>query len=98
MICCVAPIGLLLGRIANFINAELYGRKTTVPWGVIFPDGGAIPRHPSQLYEAGLEGIVLFIIMNYLFYNSNLKQKAGLLSSVFFFFFFDFLFYVPYVF
>lgn len=87
LICCVAPIGLLLGRIANFINAELYGRKTTVPWGVIFPDGGAIPRHPSQLYEAGLEGIVLFIIMNYLFYNSNLKQKAGLLSSVFLIFY-----------
>ena len=57
------PIGLGLGRIGNFINAELYGRVTDVPWGMIFPGGGPMPRHPSQLYEAFLEGLVLFIIL-----------------------------------
>ncbi len=57
------PIGLGLGRIGNFINGELYGRATELPWGMIFPYGGAIPRHPSQLYEAILEGIVLFCIL-----------------------------------
>lgn len=55
-----APIGLMLGRVGNFINGELFGRVTTVPWGIVFPDGGDLPRHPSQLYEAFLEGPVLF--------------------------------------
>ena len=58
-----APVGLFFGRVGNFINGELYGRATTVPWGMVFPDGGPLPRHPSQLYEAGLEGIVLFLIL-----------------------------------
>jgi phosphatidylglycerol:prolipoprotein diacylglycerol transferase len=58
-----APIGLGLGRIGNFINGELYGRITDVPWGVIFPGGGALPRHPSQLYEAMLEGPTMFLIL-----------------------------------
>ncbi|MGC8736017.1 MAG: prolipoprotein diacylglyceryl transferase [Dissulfurimicrobium sp.] len=58
-----APIGLGFGRIGNFINGELYGRPTNVPWAMIFPQGGPIPRHPSQLYEAFLEGILLFIIL-----------------------------------
>ncbi len=57
------PIGLGLGRIGNFINAELYGRVTDVPWGMIFPGGGPFPRHPSQLYEALLEGLILFIVL-----------------------------------
>lgn len=57
------PIGLGLGRIGNFINAELYGRVTDVPWGVVFPGGGPLPRHPSQLYEALLEGVLLFTIL-----------------------------------
>ncbi len=57
------PIGLFLGRVANFINQELWGRVTTVPWGVVFPKAGPLPRHPSQLYEAGLEGLVLFAVM-----------------------------------
>ena len=61
-----APIGLFLGRIANFMNDELWGRVTTVPWGVVFPNGGPLPRHPSQLYEAGLEGLVLFGVMLWL--------------------------------
>lgn len=57
------PIGLGLGRIGNFINAELWGRTTALPWGVVFPGAGSTPRHPSQLYEAGLEGIILLIII-----------------------------------
>jgi phosphatidylglycerol:prolipoprotein diacylglycerol transferase len=57
------PIGFFLGRLANFINGELWGRVTTVPWGVVFPGAGPLPRHPSQLYEAALEGLVLFAIM-----------------------------------
>ena len=57
------PIGLFLGRIANFINAELWGRVTDVPWAVVFPNAGPDPRHPSQLYEATLEGLVLFAVM-----------------------------------
>jgi len=58
-----APVGLGFGRIGNFINAELYGRVTDVPWGVVFPGGGPLPRHPSQLYEAVLEGPVMFLIL-----------------------------------
>jgi phosphatidylglycerol---prolipoprotein diacylglyceryl transferase len=58
-----APAGLLFGRVANFVNGELWGRVTTVPWGVVFPAAGALPRHPSQLYEAGLEGLVLLAVM-----------------------------------
>jgi phosphatidylglycerol:prolipoprotein diacylglycerol transferase len=58
-----APIGLMLGRIGNFINGELYGRVTELPWGMVFPGGGPLPRHPSQLYESALEGPVLFLIL-----------------------------------
>ena len=61
--CAVGPIGLFLGRIANFINGELWGRPTDVPWAMVFPGGGPLPRHPSQLYEAALEGIVLFVVL-----------------------------------
>jgi len=57
------PIGLGLGRIGNFINGELFGRPTDVPWAMIFPGGGLVPRHPSQLYEALLEGVLLFVIL-----------------------------------
>lgn len=63
IIACIAPIGIFFGRIANFINAELYGRVTTMPWGVIFPNAGPDPRHPSQLYEAALEGLAMFIFL-----------------------------------
>lgn len=58
-----APIGVGFGRIGNFINGELFGRTTDVPWGMVFPYGGPLPRHPSQLYEAFLEGVVLFIVL-----------------------------------
>ncbi|MDX1974792.1 MAG: prolipoprotein diacylglyceryl transferase [Rickettsiales bacterium] len=78
-----APIGLFFGRVANFINGELYGRTTDMPWGMIFPHGGLLPRHPSQLYEAGLEGIVLFAITFGLMKFTRARDKIGLLSGVF---------------
>jgi phosphatidylglycerol---prolipoprotein diacylglyceryl transferase len=78
----VAPIGLFLGRIANFINGELWGRPTDVPWAMIFPNGGPIPRHPSQLYEASLEGIVLFIVLALLVRAGGLK-RPGVVAGVF---------------
>ncbi|MEA2933661.1 MAG: phosphatidylglycerol---prolipoprotein diacylglyceryl transferase [Variibacter sp.] len=61
--CAVAPIGLLLGRIANFVNGELWGRPTDVAWAFVFPYGGPLPRHPSQLYEAALEGVLLLVVL-----------------------------------
>jgi phosphatidylglycerol:prolipoprotein diacylglycerol transferase len=67
LVCAVAPIGLGLVRLGNFINGELYGRKTTLPWGMVFPAGGDIVRHPSQIYEALLEGLVLFLIVQWLY-------------------------------
>ncbi|MBL4906655.1 MAG: prolipoprotein diacylglyceryl transferase [Sneathiella sp.] len=82
MLAVVAPIGLFFGRIANFINGELYGRVTDVSWAVIFPTGGPLPRHPSQLYEAALEGLVLFLVV-YGLRKSNLSQKPGLLTGTF---------------
>jgi len=83
-VCSAVPIGLLLGRIANFINGELYGRVTSVPWGVVFPDGGDEPRHPSQLYEAFLEGGVLFIILFLLMRNNYIRrQLPGVVTGVF---------------
>ncbi len=68
------PIGLGLGRIGNFINGELYGRVTEVPWGMIFPGGGPLPRHPSQLYEAFLEGFVFFLLLAW---STRLKEARG---------------------
>jgi len=75
-----APIGLGLGRIGNFINGELYGRVTDVPWAMVFPSGGPLPRHPSQLYECLLEGPLLFVIL-WLLKDRNLKP--GVLLSIF---------------
>ncbi len=77
----VAPIGLFLGRIANFINGELWGRPTDVPWAMIFPTGGPIPRHPSQLYEAALEGVVLFVVLNVLVRLGALKRPGVVTGS-----------------
>jgi phosphatidylglycerol:prolipoprotein diacylglycerol transferase len=82
-VACAAPIGLFFGRIANFINGELFGRTSDVPWAVVFPNGGLLPRHPSQLYEAGLEGLGLFLIMYIVSKNDSLRHKAGFLSGVF---------------
>ena len=72
-----APVGLGLGRIGNFINGELYGRQTDLPWGMVFPGGGEIPRHPSQLYEAFLEGILLFLIVCFATRRSTSTGMAG---------------------
>jgi len=80
--CCV-PFGLFFGRIANFINGELWGRPTTVPWAIIFPRAGGEPRHPSQLYEAGLEGIVLFTILALLFWKTKARYEPGKLVGTF---------------
>jgi phosphatidylglycerol:prolipoprotein diacylglycerol transferase len=80
--CAVAPIGLFLGRLANFINGELWGRPTDVPWAMVFPNGGPIPRHPSQLYEAALEGVVLFILLALVVRAGGLKRR-GLVAGVF---------------
>ena len=78
-----APFGLLLGRIANFINLELYGRPTYKNFGVIFPNSDGLPRHPSQLYEAGLEGLVLFVILITLYFKTNIKDYPKKLSGIF---------------
>ena len=74
IIACVSPIGIFLGRIANFINGELVGKVTSVSWGVIFPVIDSLPRHPSQLYEAVLEGAVLFLILNSLIFKQTYKM------------------------
>lgn len=79
----VTPIGLFLGRIANFINAELWGRVTDVPWGMIFPNAGTEPRHPSQLYEAGLEGALLFAVMLWAARGTHAPSDNGRLSGIF---------------
>ena len=78
----VAPIGLFLGRLANFINGELWGRPTDVPWAMIFPNGGPIARHPSQLYEAGLEGLVLLLVLGVLVRFGGLR-RPGLVTGAF---------------
>ena len=77
----VAPIGLFFGRISNFINGELYGTPTLKPWGVVFPKIDSIARHPSQIYEALLEGVVLFIILNLLIFFR--RNSFGFVSSIF---------------
>jgi len=82
-VACAAPIGLFFGRIANFINGELFGRVSDVPWAMIFPRGGSLPRHPSQLYEAGLEGLVLFICLLCLSRRRELRERPGFLSGSF---------------
>jgi phosphatidylglycerol---prolipoprotein diacylglyceryl transferase len=80
--CAVGPIGLFLGRLANFINGELWGRTAEVPWAMVFPGGGPIPRHPSQLYEATLEGLVLLAVLAVLVRSGALK-RPGLVIGVF---------------
>ena len=80
--CAVGPIGLFLGRLANFINAELWGRPTDVPWAMVFPGAGPLPRHPSQLYEATLEGLVLFVLL-WLLMRAGALQRPGLVTGAF---------------
>ncbi|MDE2115465.1 MAG: prolipoprotein diacylglyceryl transferase [Hyphomicrobiales bacterium] len=82
-ICAAAvPIGVFLGRIANFIRPELWGRPTDVPWAIVFPGAGPFPRHPSQLYEAGLEGLVLFIVLS-LAIRAGALRRPGLVTGLF---------------
>ena len=80
--CAVGPIGLFLGRLANFINGELWGRPADVPWAMIFPTGGPLPRHPSQLYEATLEGVVLLLVLALLIRRGALR-RPGLIIGAF---------------
>lgn len=82
-VCAAVPIGLFFGRIANFVNGELYGRVADVPWSFVFPRGGEEPRHPSQLYEAALEGSVLFVVLFMLARNEKIRNKPGIISGVF---------------
>jgi phosphatidylglycerol:prolipoprotein diacylglycerol transferase len=77
------PFGLFFGRIANFINGELWGRPTTLPWGVVFPRAGPEPRHPSELYEAGLEGLALFLILRAATHGAKLLPRRGAVSGLF---------------
>ena len=83
LIACAAPIGLFFGRIANFINGELWGRPSDVAWAVVFPRGGPLPRHPSQLYEALLEGLVLFLVLLALWRLTRLRDRPGALTGAF---------------
>ncbi|MDX2142097.1 MAG: prolipoprotein diacylglyceryl transferase [Rhodospirillaceae bacterium] len=81
---CVVPIGLCLGRLANFINGELWGRAAPdVPWSMVFPGAGEVPRHPSQLYQAGMEGLLLFTIMLVLARNETIRRRPGTLTGAF---------------
>ena len=85
IIACVAPIGIFFGRIANFINGELFGKPTNLSWSVVFPEVDNVPRHPSQIYEAFLEGILLFLILIPFIYNK--KIRTGYCSSLFLIFY-----------
>ena len=82
-VACAAPIGLFLGRIANFINGELYGRVSDVPWAMVFPHGGPDPRHPSQLYQAALEGLILFAVLFVLVRKTDALERPGRLGGAF---------------
>jgi phosphatidylglycerol:prolipoprotein diacylglycerol transferase len=82
-VACCTPFGLFFGRLANFVNDELWGRPTDVPWAIVFPNGGDVPRHPSQLYEAGLEGLLLFAILWLLFWKTDARYQPGKLVGTF---------------
>ena len=92
----VAPIGIFFGRLANFINSELYGTPTDIPWAVTFIQVDNLSRHPSQLYEAFLEGVILFIILMY-FKNKDYLKKPGLISGLFLIFYSIFRFFIEFV-
>ena len=96
LISIVSPIGIFFGRIANFINGELFGKVTKHHFGIIFPNGGKLPRHPSQLYEAFFEGLVLFLIMIILMNKSKIFVKKGFLTASFVFFYGFFRFFIEY--
>ncbi len=83
LVACAVPLGLFFGRIANFINGELWGRVTASPLGMVFPDGGPEPRHPSQLYEAASEGVLLFILLAVLAQRPGIRMRGGVLTGLF---------------
>lgn len=84
LVAIAAPIGIALGRLANFVNGELWGRVAPdVPWAMVFPTGGELPRHPSQLYQAALEGVLLFVILHLLWRNDRIRSRPGILTGVF---------------
>lgn len=84
LVTAAAPIGLFLGRLANFVNGELWGRPTDGSWGIVFPRAGSEPRHPSQLYEAGLEGVLLFTVLTVLIFSPvKALRRPGLVSGTF---------------
>ena len=87
IISCVAPIGIFLGRVSNFLNGELYGKPSSLPWSVVFPDTDNISRHPSQIYEAILEGVVLFVLINFFAFKKKFFFKTGYISSFFLIFY-----------
>lgn len=78
-----APIGIFCGRLANFVNDELWGRVTDVAWAVKFPSGGYLPRHPSQLYEALFEGLLMFVVLNFLWRYKWIRIRSGFVSALF---------------
>jgi len=83
-LCCAAiPLGLIIGRLANFINSEHWGRAADVPWAMVFPNGGPLPRHPSQLYEAALEGVVMYIIIRLATHWYGALKRPGLTAGIF---------------
>jgi phosphatidylglycerol:prolipoprotein diacylglycerol transferase len=82
IVAAAAPIGLFLGRIANFVNGELFGRPSDVPWAMVFPRGGPLPRHPSQLYEAAIEGLVLLLVLH-LMVRVGVIERRGTLAGAF---------------
>jgi phosphatidylglycerol:prolipoprotein diacylglycerol transferase len=77
------PIGGFLVRIANFVNGELWGRPTTVPWGMVFPGAGPLPRHPSQLYEAALEGVAMFVLLRWASHGKKWLNRRGVVTGLF---------------
>ncbi len=81
-IACVVPFGLCFGRLANFVNGELWGKPTTLPWGIVFPGAGSDPRHPSQLYAAVLEGPVLFAVLAFFFWKTRARYEPGKLFGI----------------
>jgi phosphatidylglycerol:prolipoprotein diacylglycerol transferase len=83
LITSVVPVGLFFGRIANFINAELWGRPSNVPWAFVFPNAGPAARHPSQLYEAFLEGMVLLAVLQWLYLNPKVRERQGAVAGAF---------------
>jgi phosphatidylglycerol---prolipoprotein diacylglyceryl transferase len=83
LVTCAVPLGLMFGRLANFINGELFGRASNVSWAMVFPRGGDVARHPSQLYEAALEGLFLFLLLFTLSHASRLGEQPGRLAGVF---------------